>query len=223
MEYGFKGTILKEGIRTFIVIPFNVWEVCGQEGMIPVKVIIDNIDFECKLVPKGGGNYYIPIAKSILKAIENPAEFEVSFKIINGLTRINSNSPYSIENPIRKIDRLEIIIQPQSGMCGQACVAMLAGVSLEEVVNVMKSKRWQGSLSKVVETLDYYGIAHAPKMFYMGNKVNELPKCCIINARFEKGSHLLIFHNGKYYDPSLGILEEYDINRIIGYLEIIIE
>ncbi len=223
MEYQFKGTILKESTRVFIAIPFNVWEVCNQKGMIPVKVTVNNRVFECKLLPKGDGNYYIPITKPILKEIENHIELDVSFEIIVGLTRINNNSPYSIENPIRRIDKLESIIQPQSGMCGQVCIAMLAGVSLEEVVNVMRSKRWQASLSKVIETLDYYGIAHSSKMVYMRNEVKELPKCCIVNTRSEKCSHLLLFYNGKYYDPSLGILEDYDISKIIGYLEIFTE
>ncbi|HCQ89889.1 MAG TPA: DUF1905 domain-containing protein [Clostridium sp.] len=223
MEYKFEGTLLKENIRTFIIIPFNVWEVCEQKGIIPVKVTVNNITFECKLIPKGNGNYYIPITKPILKRIEDHINFNVSFEIIDGLTRISKNSPYSIKNPIRKIDKIESIIQSQSGMCGQASVAMLAGVSIEEVVNVMKSKRWQASLSKVIETLDYYGIAHSSKMIYMRNEVKELPKCCIINARSEKRSHLLLFYNGEYYDPSLGVLEKYDTNEIIGYLEIFVE
>ena len=58
------------------------------------------------------------------------------------------------------------------------------------------------------------------KMVYMGKKIKELPKCCILNVRSERCNHLLLFYNGKYYDSSLGVLEEYDKNRIIGFLEI---
>lgn len=223
MRHQFTGKLLKEGTRTFVAIPFNVWEVYNKKGNIPARVTVNGIDFECKLLPKGNGNYYIPITKSILKQIENNTKWEVSFELITQLSRININSPYSIENPIRKIDSIESIINPQGGMCGQACVAMLAGVSVEEVVNVMKAKSWQGSLSKVIETLDYYGIAHSSKMVYMRSKVKELPKCCIINARSEKCSHLLLFYNGKYFDSSIGVLEQYDVNKIIGYLEIFTE
>ena len=161
MRHQFIGEIFKEGTRTFVAIPFNVWDVCNTKGNIPVEVKINDITFECKLLPKGNGNYYIPIKKTILNKIDNNKNLDVYFKVIDGLTRINKNSPYSTENPIRKIDSIESIIQPQEGLCGQVCVAMLSGVSVEEVVQVMKSKKWQASISKVIETLDYYGIAHS--------------------------------------------------------------
>ncbi|WP_066502549.1 DUF1905 domain-containing protein [Abyssisolibacter fermentans] len=217
MEYKFRGKLLKERARTFISIPFNVWEVLGQKGLIPVKVSIEDLTFECKLVPKGNGNYYIPITKVILKDLNLEEEFDISFEAIESLTRINNNSPYSLEKPIRKIDNIEII-QPQHGLCGQACVAMLAGVELEEVITIMKAKKWQASLSKVIETLDYYGIVHSNKMVYKLKKDQELPKCCIINTK----GHLILFYDGKYYDPSKGILKEYDQNQITGFLEIVL-
>ncbi|MGF7059130.1 DUF1905 domain-containing protein [Brassicibacter mesophilus] len=216
MKYQFKGKVFKEGVRTFVSIPFNVWEVSGQKGLIPVKVSIDELTFECKLVPKGNGNYYIPITKAVLKNLILE-EFNVSFEVIDSLTRINNNSPYSLKNPIRKIDNIEII-QPEDGLCGQACIAMLAGVPIEEVISLMKSKKWQASLSKVIEALDYYGIAHSDKMVYNCKKNKKLPKCCIINTR----GHLMLFYDGKYYDPGKGIMKEYDQNQVTGYLEIIL-
>ncbi|SKC62904.1 DUF1905 domain-containing protein [Maledivibacter halophilus] len=216
MEYKFREKLLKEGLRTFISIPFNVWEVCGQKGLIPVKVSIEDSTFECKLVPKGNGNYYIPITMAILKNLNLKEEFNISFELIAALTRINNKSPYSLENPIRKIDNIKII-QTQDGLCGQACVAMLAGVKLEEVIKLMKAKKWQASLSKVIETLDYYGIAHSDKMVYKLKKDQKLPKCSLINTK----GHLMLFYDGKYYDPSNGILEEYD-HQITGYLEIVL-
>lgn len=217
MEYKFSAKLFKEGVRTFISIPFNVWEVVNQKGLIPVKVSIEDLTFECKLVPKGNGNYYIPITKAILKNLNLEEELNISFKVITALTRINNNSPYSLENPIRKIDGIKII-QPQDRLCGQACVAMLAGVELEEVIKTMKAKKRQSSLSKVIETLDYYGIAHSDKMIYKLKNDHILPKCCIVNTK----GHLILFYNGKYYDPSKGILKEYDQNQITGYLEILL-
>lgn len=214
MQYTFRGSLLKEGGRTFISIPFNVWEVLGQKGLIPVKVTINDFNFECKLVPKGNGKYYIPIVKDVLKIINSSEELDISFEIISHLTRINNNSPYSIENPIRKIDSIRII-KSRDGLCGQGCVAMLAGVSIEEVITLMKAKT---SLSKVIEALDYYGIRHSDKMVYKLKKDQKLPKCCIINT----SGHLILFYDGKYYDPSIGILEDFDLNKITGYLEIIL-
>lgn len=214
MNYKFVEKIFFEGNKAFIEIPFNVWEECGQKGNIPVKVGIDNFAFECKLVPKGKGMYFIPITKSILNEINSNNELEISFELISGLTRINNDSPYSLENPIRKIDSINFITQPKNGLCGQTSVAMLTGASLEEVISLMGSKC---SLSKVIETLDYFGIAHSSKMIYNLKEEGNLPKCCIINT----GGHLTIFYDGKYYDSSKGILESLDFNKITGYLEIL--
>lgn len=218
MYYKFNGEIFKEGTRTFIKIPFNVWDVCDKRGNLPANVTINEYTYECKLLPKGNGNYYIPVTKDNLKNINSQDNLDISFEFIDSLTRINSNSPYSIENPIRKINNIDLIAQPEDDLCIQACAAMLAGVTLNEVIDLMKSKKYQASMSKLIETLDYYGIAHADKMIYRPKNSSVLPKCCIINTQ----SHFMIYFDGKYYDPSRGILHEYDSDKITGYLEIFI-
>ncbi len=214
MNYKFSEKIFFGGQKAYVEIPFNVWAECGQKGNIPVKVSIKDFNFECKLVPKGKGIYYIPVKKEFLKEIDTKEELEISFQLINELTRINNNSPYSIENPIRKIDNIELVAQTKKGLCGQATVAMISGVSIEEVINLMDS---QSSMSKVIEALDYFGIAHSSKMVYRVKENTKLPKCCIVNTN----GHLVVFYDGKYYDSYTGILESLDLNKITGYLEIL--
>lgn len=46
MTYTFAERVFKQGTRHFIKIPFNVWDECGQKGLIPVKVSIENHTFE---------------------------------------------------------------------------------------------------------------------------------------------------------------------------------
>lgn len=53
--------------------------------------------------------------------------------MIEKLSRINHDSPYSKEYHIRKIDCIETI-PIQVGFCGHCCVAILAGVSLSDVI-----------------------------------------------------------------------------------------
>ena len=50
---------------------------------------------------------------------------EGTFQIIDGLTRINHDSPYSKQHPIRKIDNIQKLVYPKEGYCGQTCIAML--------------------------------------------------------------------------------------------------
>ena len=59
MKYKFNETLLTEGTKTFVRIPFNVWEETGKKGNIPCRICIEDVSFECKLIPKGNGYYYI--------------------------------------------------------------------------------------------------------------------------------------------------------------------
>lgn len=215
MACTFVEKIFKQGNRYFIKIPFNVWEEFGQKGMIPVKVSIEDYAFECRLIPKGEGIYYIPVTKKLVNQIKDVVS--VSFEVINGLTRINHDSPYSKENPIRKIDTIESVTYPKAGYCGQICIAMLTGLSVNEIVNVMQTKAWQCSFSKLIETLDYFGILHGDKIIYIKEKEFILPECCIVNIKDGKISHFVLYYKGKYYDTKPIIL-----SKIIGYLEIVI-
>ncbi|MCT4543652.1 MAG: DUF1905 domain-containing protein [Vallitalea sp.] len=219
MKYSFKSSLLNVGNRTYIVIPFNVWDTCKQKGLIPVQVEIQNHFFECKLMPKGNGVYHIPVKKQIAKTLDCSDEINVQFNIIDGLTRIRLNSPYGKDNPIRKIDYIRYLKQPQSGLCGQTCLAMLAGITVDEVIEIMKSKRWQGSITKVMETLDYFGFTYK-KAAYTKGSIVQLPKCCIVNVRGERISHLMVYFEGRYYDPTCGMLNDYLWEDIISYIEI---
>lgn len=127
MIYRFSAVINTEVGRAFIKIPFNVWEKTGIKGNLPCRVSIRGICFECKLIPKGNGNYLIPITKKTLSKLESEEEYEIEMEPIERLSRINHDSPYSKEHPIRKIDGIETI-PIQAGFCGHCCVAMLAGV-----------------------------------------------------------------------------------------------
>lgn len=217
MVYTFSEKMFKQGNRYFIKIPFNVWEECNQKGLIPVKVSIKDCTFECKLVPKGKGIYYIPITKNSVKQLHEAVELTISFQIIQGLTRINHDSPYSKEKPIRKIDSIQRVTYPKAGYCSQICLAMLTGLTVEEVIDIMHAKAWQCSFSKLLETLDYFGILHEDKIIYTKGKEFVLPECCIVNVKEEQRNHLVLYYKGQYYDA-----KNIGFDNIIGYLKIII-
>ena len=218
MTHTFIGKIIKQGNRHFIAVPFNVWETCGQKGNVQVQVTIDNCVFECKLVPKGKGFYYIPITKSILTAINGETNVDVSFRIITGLTRIRQNSPYTKENPIQTMKTIQKIAYPKAGYCGQQCIAMLTGLRVEDIVEIMHAKAWQCSFSKLLETLDYFGISYEDKVMYTRGKPVELPKCCIVTIRDERINHFALYYKGEFYEDTT-----YEASDIISYLKINVE
>ena len=219
MKYSFKSGYYKEGNRTFIKIPFNVWDTCGKKGKIPVKVFIDGTEFECKLIPKGNGEYVIPVNKDVIEKPSYSDKFDVEFVLVDQLTRINNNSPYSKDNPIRQIDNINYVKQPGNGLCGQTCLAMLAGISVDEVIKITKSTKWQASISKVLETLDYFGFLYEKPVYTYGKKI-KLPRCCLINARGSEKNHLLVCFEGSFYDPAAGVSSDYLYENIISFIEI---
>ena len=76
-------------------------------------------------------------------------------------------------------------------------------------------------MSNIIVTLEYLGIRHADKIVYTLGKEVSLPHCCIIMEKMGRYSHYLVGFNGQYYDPNLGILKEFDLTKVVGYLEII--
>ena len=77
----------------------------------------------------------------------------------------------------------ELIMQPTFLTCGQACIAMIAGKSVEEVIKDMKTDG-ATSIGQLIEILDVYGIGHAERNKRISKK-NPVPYqmgagiCCI--------------------------------------------
>jgi len=92
-----------------------------------------------------------------------------------------------------------------SNCCGQACVAMLAGISLEESISVF-GKRGGTSTKDVVFALRKLNIPCDDKL----TRINKHPKSdiCIVVFRSKSDkrfSHWTVFNKGFYYNPAMGI------------------
>ena len=123
----------------------------------------------------------------------------------------------NFDNPIRRIDHIDIITQPEDGLCGQTCVAMLAGVTIAEVISVMDCREWQATMGRVISALNYYGIdPTAMSSYHQKEREATLPKCCIMMEKMGRYCHYLIHFDGQFYDSNLGILNEYDTSKVIG-------
>ena len=211
MVYRFTSIIHAEGKRTFIEIPFNVWEETALKGNIPCRIAIQECSFECKLIPKGSGRYFIPVSKACLSVLTLEKEYEIEMEPIATLSRINHDSPYSRENPVRKIDGI-ITIPSQDGLCGQHCVSMLASVPLSDVVGLMG--KGKASWSKILEALDYYGISYASKAVYTKDNACPLPVCCIVN----NDNRFVLWYKGSFCG-----VQEVDPKKTKSYIEIFTE
>lgn len=220
MRYFFDGKIIKENDLYTIRIPFNVWEVSKKRDVIQADIVLDNKIIDCELLPESKGNYKIHLQESDVSHINIDQIHKILLHINRSLIQINQNSPYSFENPIRKIDHIDVIIQPEDGLCGQTCVAMLAGVTIAEVISVMDCREWQATMGRVISALNYYGIDHSEVIVYTEGHETTLPKCCIMMEKMGLYCHYLVHYDGKFYDSNLGVITEYDMSKLLGYLEI---
>ncbi len=220
MRYLFEATVNKSDKGYIIQIPFNVWEVCKQRDVIQADLVLDNSIIECELLPKEKGNYEIHIYDEAAVNVELEVPHKILLHVNGSLIKMDQDSPYSFANPIRKIDSMQVIIQPEDGLCGQACVAMLAGVTISEVIKVMECREWQATMGRVISALNYYGIDHTDIITYTEGKEAKLPKCCIMMEKMGRFCHYLIHYDGKFYDSNMGIMDKYDMSKLLGYLEI---
>ncbi|MBQ8821907.1 MAG: DUF1905 domain-containing protein [Lachnospiraceae bacterium] len=220
MRYFFESKVEKKQQGYVIQIPFNIWEVCKQREEIQADVVLDNTIIDCVLIPKEKGNYEILIEQEDAVKVELGVNHKILLHVNGSLIKMDQNSPYSFENPIRKIDSMQVIIQPEDGLCGQTCIAMLAGVTIAEVISVMDCREWQATMGRVISALNYYGIDHTDIIMYTEGRDAVLPKCCILMEKMGRFCHYLVHSDGKFYDSNLGVMEEYDMSKLLGYLEI---
>ena len=220
MKYYFESKVEKRNSSYVIPVPFNVWEVCKQREEITGELALDNRVIPCELFPLEKGNYEIHIAADDAAALEQDVMHKILLHITSTLVGMAQDSPYSPEHPIRKIDSMEVILQKQDGLCGQACVAMLAGSTIADVAEAMGCNEWQATMGRMISALNYFGIDHSDIIVYTQGRPAQLPKCCIMMEKMGRYCHYLVHYDGKYYDPNLGVLDDYDMGKLQGYLEI---
>jgi hypothetical protein len=98
------------------------------------------------------------------------------------------------------------IQQPEgSSLCGQTCVAMIAGVTLEESIEAFGGKRSGTRTKDVVIALRKLGI-----------NGQCYPDTCIVKLHFDgqKNTHWTIWHEGKFYDPEA--YHNFFLNEFMG-------
>ena len=112
---------------------------------------------------------------------------------------------------------MELVMQPTSETCGQACIAMITGKDIGEVIKEMKTCG-PTSIGQLIEILDFYGVKHAKK--------NTVPyEYSILTVHMNDGyTHWVLLYDHKYYDPEFGLLEgEYTYGKITSFLGILSE
>jgi len=116
---------------------------------------------------------------------------------------------------------MNLVMQPTPETCGQACIAMITGKPIEEVIRDMRTSG-PTSIRQLIEILDRYGVKHAERNTRISKK-NPVPHpCSILTVHTNAGyTHWVLLNEGKYYDPEFGLIEgEYTFGKITSFLGI---
>lgn len=122
---------------------------------------------------------------------------------------------------------MKIVLQPEgSEQCGQACVAMAAGVSLKRAIKAVGHSR--GTDTKdLVFALHKLGVVCASRLVRISRKRPNIPPRALvhINVVHEQrdDSHWMLNWDGKIIDPGGRYPDGYQKWRIMSYLEILPE
>jgi hypothetical protein len=126
-----------------------------------------------------------------------------------------NKSPYSYENPVRKIKSIKYVKQPTIYLCGQSVVAMLANVTVDEVIDIMETDKGT-SVKEIDDALTWFGIRHGKnrKRFTEGTI---LPDICILSLKLPRYGHWSLYYKGTFYDPEFGVIKKLPQNAILTY------
>ncbi len=101
------------------------------------------------------------------------------------------------------VEHIRLVKQPlDSNLCGQACVAMLLGINLEDAINIIK-KRGLTSFRNLAPALRTTYRIHYTRLKVIRHSV--LPEICIIKVTWKRGgSHWIVKYKSQIYDPVRG-------------------
>lgn len=116
---------------------------------------------------------------------------------------------------------MELVMQPTPETCGQACIAMITGRDIEEVIKDMKTYG-PTSIGQLIEILDFYGVKHAERNTRISKKNPAPYEFSILTVHTDAGyTHWVLLCDNMYYDPEFGLIDgEYTHGRITSFLGI---
>ena len=114
--------------------------------------------------------------------------------------------------------KLTHIFEPTPLQCGQAVIAMLADVSVKEVIDIVGTDR-ETNLKDMKNALNAFKIGFNPERKEISDK-NKLPEIAILSLQTPHCWHWSLYFKGTFYDPEYGILDDFPPSDRRYYWEI---
>jgi hypothetical protein len=95
---------------------------------------------------------------------------------------------------------------PGSNLCGQACIATLLGISLDEAVMLARVEG-QTRTKDLTVALSAFRVPHAPR-WTPGPPERDDTALLYFQSKDREAAHWVVWHRGKYYDPISGVFRK---------------
>ena len=115
-------------------------------------------------------------------------------------------------------ENIKHIYEPNPLACGQAVLAMLTGVCVQEIISEVGTSR-ETKLKDMFSCLERHGIKYSPQRVAVEDK-NQLPEICILSLETPKCWHWSLYAREKFYDPEYGVLEDFPPSKRRYYFKI---
>ena len=124
---------------------------------------------------------------------------------------------YGVIMPI--VENVKHIYEPNPLACGQAVLAMLSGVSVDKIFEIVKTQK-ETTLKDMKSALDTLGIAYKENRVEVAKK-EELPSVALLSLETPKCWHWSIYFEGIFYDPEYGVLDDFPPSNRRYYWQIL--
>lgn len=105
------------------------------------------------------------------------------------------------------VESVKHIYEPNPLACGQAVLAMLAGVDVQEIFDLVKTEK-ETTLKDMKAALTALGISYNENRVEVREK-KDLPRVALLSLETPKCWHWSLFFNGVFYDPEYGVCDEF--------------
>ena len=103
--------------------------------------------------------------------------------------------------------QIEYIHEPTDLQCGQAVLAMVTGLTAEQVAGELGNDR-ETKLCEMKSFLRGHGVRVSDKRIQIMRR-DELPPLCLLSLETPRCWHWSLYCEGLFYDPEHGVLEDF--------------
>ena len=107
---------------------------------------------------------------------------------------------------------IKYVHEPDDLQCGQAVLAMLSGVPVEEIARLLDNHR-ETDLKQMKQTLRHFGLFVDDRRVQVDDK-SQLPPICMLSLETPRCWHWSLYCEGVFYDPEHGVMDDFpEANR----------